>query len=614
MKNSTFLSILVGITITGSATYATTVNMDSAANYSSWTDGSNEGGGFEAWSITSDSGTDGHTGFEILSSTNALLKMGEAFGFTALGTDASITLSRDFSTALDDGDVFELDLGMNYDCGNGDGSKGFILYTADGREVVVVNQGNSTNITVNGETALSEYGTATMYWTFTQNSATELTIFATGRGGESENYTEVIELTEESYIAGIRFYANGIENDDYSALRAVYFNNLTLSQGASSDATFDYSTENGHVIITEIAKDTSGALIIPSTLGGSPVTEIARTAGAYCTNITSLSFVNGSMVTNMGYNAFQGCTALQSAALPDGLTAIPDHLFYNCSSLRSVSIPSAVESIGNSAFAECRALTAVDLPEGLTSLGESVFINCRSLTALDFPDGITDLAGQLCYECQSLSSLTLPANATNIGYRAFYNCQALESLEIPSAIATIEDGAFQGCTALATLAFDGILTDIADEAFYGCSSLESIYFNGGVDVLGDRVFGQDSNLTALYFMCDVPSLEEGEDLFISSPGVTIYYLTDSSNWGSTLAGATVTVWAPSIVAIDTESSPLQITLEWAGSGTVTLQACTNLAEGSWYDVDTGAISDGTCVLSDSNDGSNDHCCYRAVVQ
>lgn len=594
------------------AAFATTVNMDTAANYSSWTDGSNEGGGFEAWNIESDS-SDGFAGCGIWGSTNIDLDMGDAFGFTARGNGAYINISRDFTTALDDGDIFKLDLGLNYDAGE-NGRKGFVLYASDGREVIEVNQGSTSNITVNGSTVLSSYGTATMYWTFTQNSATEITVFATGRGGESEYHTETIELTEDSYIAGIRFYASSITNDAYVDYRAVFFDNLTLSQGASSDATFSYSTADGHTTITEIAKDATGALIIPATLGGSSVTSIDRIAGAGCTNIASLSFADGAAVTNIGINAFQGCTTLQVAALPSGLRSLHPALFQGCTNLASISIPSNIKSIEGSVFAGCRSLTEAVLPENLSELGESVFMNCRSLTSLEIPEGISEIPGQLCYECRALSELTLPAGLTNIGYHAFYNCRSIEELSIPASVAEVGDGAFKGCSSLKTLVFDGEISRIGDEAFYGCTSLESIYFNGSVAVLADAVFGQSPHLTRLFFKCDAPELDEGTDLFIGSSQTVIYYLADSSNWGSSLGGATVSAWGPEISAMSYTNGNFRITAEWESEGTASLQACTNLIEGLWFDVgSSAALTGGTCELSDPDASSSAVRYYRILI-
>ncbi len=610
MKTHSPFFILCALGITLPLAHATTVNMDSAANYSAWADDSNEGGGFEAWSIDSEDGDYG-----IWDSTDGGLDMGDAFGFTAAGDGADISISRDFSTALDDGDVFELELGLNYETGD-DGSHGFILYTADDREIITVSHGNSSEITLNADTVLTNYGTATMYWTFTQNSATELTVYATGRGGESEKHTEIIELSEDSYIAGIRFFAGSVANDEYSAGRALYFDNLTLSQGASSDDTFSYEIDGSHAVITGVADDAAGAIIVPAELGGYPVAEIGRAAFLDCTGMTSLSFESGDSVTNIAVNAFQGCTALQVAVLPDGLTALPDHLFYGCTDLGSVTIPAGVKIIGNSAFAECRVLSDIALPDGLVELGESVFLNCRSLAALDIPDGVADIPDQLCYECRSLADLSLPDGATSIGCRAFYNCWSLTSLDVPDSVTTLDDEAFSGCSSLESLTFNGSLTWVGDEAFYDCDALVSIYFYGGVDVLGDAVFGQDESLTTLYFICDVPTLDSGTDLFIGSDQVSIYCEAESSSWGSTFGGVTVVLVEDALyfVSMGEVDGVLQFEMEWEGlTGTAVLQGCTNLVEGSWIDLDSATMDDGSCVLEDSAGCAGEQYFYRACI-
>ncbi len=610
MKTHSFLFILCALGITVPLARATTVNMDAAANYTAWTDGSNEGGGFEAWNIESEDGDYG-----IWDSTDGGLDMGEAFGFTAAGDGASIAVSRDFSTALDDGDVFELDLGLNYVTGEG-GSHGFVLYTADGREIITVSHGNSSDITLNGDAVLTNYGTAVMYWTVTQNSATGLTVYATGRGGESEKHTETIELSEESYISGIRFFAGSITNDEYAAGRSLYFDNLTLSQGASSDDTFSYEIDGSCAVITGIADDAAGAVIVPAELGGYTVAAIDRAAFLDCTGMTSLSFEGGDSVTNIAANAFQGCTGLQVAVLPDGLSALSDSLFYGCTNLGSVTIPAGVETIGSSAFAECRVLADAALPDGLAELGESAFLNCRSLTALVIPAGVGAIPDQLCYECRALAALSLPDGATNIGCRAFYNCGSLTSLDVPDSVTVVDDEAFSGCSGLASLSFSGTLAWVGDEAFYDCDALVSIYFYGGVDVLGDAVFGQDEGLAALCFACDEPSLDSGTDLFIGSSQVTVYYDDDFTGWGTAFCGAAVSVWEEilTIASMSVTNGVLQFGMEWdGGSGTAVLQGCTNLVEGSWFDLDSASVDDGSCVLEDSEGCADEHCFYRAYI-
>ena len=55
-------------------------------------------------------------------------------------------------------------------------------------------------------------------------------------------------------------------------------------------------------------------------------------------------------------DTFNGCTSLESIAIPDGVVEIGSHAFANCTSLKTVYIPSSVTTIGDGAFENCPSL------------------------------------------------------------------------------------------------------------------------------------------------------------------------------------------------------------------------------------------------------------------
>lgn len=124
--------------------------------------------------------------------------------------------------------------------------------------------------------------------------------------------------------------------------------------------TYTYSISDGKATIigerdawgifydSAIPQDTSGALVIPSKLGGCPVTTI-------------------------GSNAFGNCYSLTAVTIPDGVTAIGSNAFGNCSSLTSVTIPSSVTTIGGSAFGDCIQLSDVTILAKNPRFGPSAF-------------------------------------------------------------------------------------------------------------------------------------------------------------------------------------------------------------------------------------------------
>ena len=608
MKKRILFGVFMGMLTMAGPVWAT-VNVDSAANYSGgWTNGSNGGDGFGAWSITANAGS-GWSGNGIWASSNADLNMGNAFGYVAKGDGSYITLDRPFAQAMGTGDVFALDLGMNYDSGTG-GNKGFVLRSADNRELVTINQAGSQTITLNGNNALTNYGTTTMHWTFTQKSATQITVYATGRSG-SEAYSTTVNATGAAFVANIHFYASSITNDAYAEYRQAYFDNLTLSQGISSTNLFMYAVENSQACVTTILASASGDIVIPATLGGYPVTAVGPSAGKDCTNMTGLAFASGGSMTNLGATAFQGCTRLTLAILPTGITSIPVGLFYGCTGLVSVTIPSGVTQIGDTAFADCRSLTGLTIPTGLKLLGESAFLNCRSLTSLDVPSGITSIPGQLCYECRALTSITLPSGITNIGYAAFYHC-GLTSLALPNSVTAIGHDAFHGCTGLTSISIDSALSTVGDQAFYDCTLLENLFFYGGVSSLGEGVFGNCSALAGVYFVCNAPSLgaDAGTNMFVGADNVTVYYLVNPSTWSNTFCGVDAEAWTPVLMDPTPTASAFNFNVEWANGEPIRVQACTNLLAPNWINLSTSIITNGSCLISDTNWTSLEQRYYR----
>ena len=561
------------------------VNVDSAANYAGgWTNGANGGGGFGAWSLAADSGA-GWAGCGIWDSAAASLNLGQAFGFVAKGAGAIVTMDRPFAAALAAGDTFKLDLGLNYDSGSG-GNKGFSLRTADNREIVVVNQGASEVVTVNGAAAFTNYGVNTMYWTFTQVSATQVTVYATGRAG-AETFTATVRTNVASFLANVHFYAAAITNDADAEFRQVYFDNLALTQGASDTNLFRYSVENGRAIVTSVLASATGDLVVPAMLGGYVVGGAGRGAFQGLTNVASVSFAGGASVTNLGPQAFQGCAALTNVALPEGLKTLSPGLFYGCTALKSATIPGGVTNIGDAAFAECRQLASVTLPSGLTGLGPSPFLNCRSLGAIAVPAGVASVPEQFCYECRSLATADLPAGATNIGRAALFNCFGLTALTL-----------------------EGALDAVGAQAFAGCDGLKKLTFKGGVDSLGAEAFGNCAALAGVYFLCDEPAA--GDDLFLGADLATVFYLVSPSSWGATFGGVSTVEWAPEAVSLAATNGAFRIALEWADGQTIQVQACRDLVAPVWQDVGTYVTANGAASVVDTNWANVDARMYRFV--
>ena len=147
------------------------------------------------------------------------------------------------------------------------------------------------------------------------------------------------------------------------------------------ESDFEYGVNKGTATITKY-KGAGGAVEIPATLGGYPVTGIGMHAFAEYTSLKSVSMPES--MTWIGNGAFAGCTGLESVALPAGLKSIGENVFYSCTSLTSVVVPDKVTSIASLAFYGCLNLESITIPASVTTLNSSFVYGCTNLKKIEF--------------------------------------------------------------------------------------------------------------------------------------------------------------------------------------------------------------------------------------
>ena len=183
-------------------------------------------------------------------------------------------------------------------------------------------------------------------------------------------------------------------------------------------------------------------------------------------------------VTHIGNYAFNRCTNLYSATLPESVTSIGRNAFYRCTSLTSIILPESVSSIGEATFRGCKALTSVNIPASITSIENSTFESCESLATINIPESVTSIGIYAFGSCASLNSIDIPESVTSIGYGAFSRCTSLTSITIPKSITSIETYTFNNCTSLASIYIPESVNSINKEAFFECTSLSDVYYSG----------------------------------------------------------------------------------------------------------------------------------------
>jgi hypothetical protein len=142
------------------------------------------------------------------------------------------------------------------------------------------------------------------------------------------------------------------------------------------------------------------------------VTRIRADSFRGCTNLLTVTFENGSILSDIGPHAFAGCSSLKSIHLPAPVQTIGEGAFAGCTSLASVTFDphSGLLGIQKSAFSGCSSLSSILIPSTVQVIGESAFQGCRDLSMVTFGDdsklfSIEDKAFQ---DCESLKSISIP--------------------------------------------------------------------------------------------------------------------------------------------------------------------------------------------------------------
>ncbi len=200
-----------------------------------------------------------------------------------------------------------------------------------------------------------------------------------------------------------------------------------LTASAAMENYYDYEISNGEATITYCSDYISGDIVIPSSLGGYPVTSI-------------------------GYGVFRYNSSITSVVLPQGLKSIRYSAFDNCSALTSVTIPDSVTSIDDWAFCDCTSLNTINFPDSVTSLGASVFYNTGYYNNPNNWENDVLYIGNFLLEAKSSlsGSYTVKDGTISITSGAFRNC-GISSIAIPVSVTNIGYAAFEECSALKTV-------------------------------------------------------------------------------------------------------------------------------------------------------------------
>jgi hypothetical protein len=374
---------------------------------------------------------------------------------------------------------------------------------------------------------------------------------------------------------------------------------VLLTLPAMVQAQFNYIITNATVTITGYT-GSGGAVTIPSTIQGLPVTGI-------------------------GPNAFDSCGTLTSVTIPDSVTSIGDHAFMYCTGVTDVTLGSAVSSIGFETFSWCTNLISITIGSNVTNIGQGAFSYCTSLASIIIPDSVSSIAVGAFESCWNLTGITIPSSVSSIGCPAFAWCSRLSAITVdafnpvysslegvlfnksqatileypggkagsytvPNSVTSIGPYAFMDCFRLTSITLPDSITSIQYAAFSSCTGLACVTIPNSVTDVGDFAFWECESLQGAYFMGNAPS-GASSWTFYGDNSATVYYLPGTIGWSSTFGGRPTAVW----VQLPTIQTPPQTQTAEAGSAvSLRVRASSPLPLFYfWYFNATNLLSSGT---------------------
>lgn len=235
-------------------------------------------------------------------------------------------------------------------------------------------------------------------------------------------------------------------------------------------------SESGTTTITY----NTASYYIPSSLRSLTVTGISIPYGAFSNCSGLLSITMGVNITQIGKNAFEGCTSATLFMKGNEPATAADSQISNIKAVivarSSVSHYQAIWNAyaskiysdeyvvnGNYLIKDNVLISyfgnesSLSIGQSITSISDRAFINNNKLINLVLPGGLKSIGNEAFAYCSNLIGISIPVSVTSIGNEAFSGCSSIKSVIIPANVTSLGEGVFNGCSGLTeiTLPFVG---------------------------------------------------------------------------------------------------------------------------------------------------------------
>ena len=419
------------------------------------------------------------------------------------------------------------------------------------------------------------------------------------------------------------------------------------------DLKYQVDTETKEATVIGGVGNNLYSVSIPDSIGydniNYPITHVGKDAFKEYRGLITVSL--GNCLKVIEDNAFEGCVELVKLDMPNSLETIKGWAFAHCG-FSVVDISDGVKEIGENAFNSCSTLNSVKIGKSVTTIERSAFSDCPALTSVTLGENLKYIKTSAFENCKVLSNIILPSSLQVIDSRAFYNT-ALVSVSVPGSVVNIDKYAFEWIYALKEIKvdeantvysdIDGVLCSktktvlfrypnskgktytvpntikkIYDRAFFNCRDLETVVFPASVISFENDIFWGNSNLKSITFLNPEPvnlvsSFGLDKEVFILVPKQSVNRYRNTYGWNKMNIKAigsiveSITMGAAELTLEVGNESQLQCTVlpETAENKTVTW----NTTDASIVTVDEMgnliAVSEGEAVVSaTTNDGTN----------
>ena len=128
-------------------------------------------------------------------------------------------------------------------------------------------------------------------------------------------------------------------------------------------------------------------------------------------------------------SSVQGLSNIESFAMPEGITDIPDKGFMGCTGLKTVTFPSTLETIGDYAFTKLSLSGELVIPASVTKVGTRAFAGTW-ITSLVWNSDFLMMA-EIFSSCPYFTTVTINSDLSgHFRVAAFRECYALDEINL----------------------------------------------------------------------------------------------------------------------------------------------------------------------------------------